>query len=99
MDLIVDFLAENHLSSELKEAKKVRRVSAWFWLSKDRRLYQKSFGGPYLLWLHPSKVDELLTKLHERVCGNHVGGRLLTHQAMTQGFWWPKMKKDATEYV
>ena len=29
----------------------------------------------------------------------HVGGRLLAHRAMTQGFWWPQMQKDAMEYV
>ena len=43
-------------------------------------------GGPYLLCLHPGKVDKLLTELHEGVCGSHVGGHLLAHRAMTQGF-------------
>ena len=47
------------------------------------------FGGPYLLCLHPEKVGELLAELHDRVCGNHVGGCSLAHRAMTQGFWWP----------
>ena len=26
-------------------------------------------------------------------------GVSLAHQAMTQGFWWPKMRNDAAEYV
>ena len=30
---------------------------------------------------------------------SHVRGRLLAHRAMTQGFWWPQMQKDATDYV
>ena len=30
MDPIVEFLAKNHLLSEVKEAEKVSRVSAWF---------------------------------------------------------------------
>ena len=55
-------------------------------MSEDCRLYQRSFGGPYLLCLHPGKVDKLLTELHEGVCGSHVGGHLLAHRAMTQGF-------------
>ena len=99
MDPIVEFLAENRLPSEAKEAEKVCRVSAQFWLSKDCRLYQRSFGGPYLLFLRPNKVDELLTELYEGICGNHVGGQSLAHRAMTQWFWWPKMQKDAAEYV
>ena len=49
--------------------------------------------------LHPGKVSELLTELHEGVCGGHVGGRSLAHRAMTQGFWWPKMRNDAAKYV
>ena len=64
-------------------------MAARYWLSTDRKLYQRSFGGPYLLCLHPEKVAELLVELHDGVCGNHVGGCLLAHRAMTQGFWWP----------
>ena len=44
----------------------------------DRKLYQSSFGGPYLLLLHPEKVNELLAKLHDGVCGNQVGGMLIS---------------------
>lgn len=43
-------------------------------------------GGPYLLCLHPDKVEELLAELHEGVCGSHVGGQSLAYRAMTQGF-------------
>ena len=61
------------------------------WLLADRKLYRRSFAGLYLLCLHPDKVNELLTKLHEGVCGSQFGGCTLAHQAMTQGFWWPQM--------
>ena len=89
MDPIIEFLAENRVSNDEKEVKKIRRIAAQYWLSEDHRLYRRSFERPYLLCLHPSKVDELLTELHEGVCGNHVGGRSLAHRAMIQGFWWP----------
>ena len=72
---------------------------ARYWLLADRKLYWKSFGGPYLLCLHPKKVNELLAELYDGVCGSHIGGRSLVHRAMTQGFWWPQMQKDAVEYV
>ena len=48
-------------------------MAARYWLSTDRKLYQRSFGGPYLLCLHLEKVGELLAELHDGVCGNHVG--------------------------
>ena len=63
------------MSSDEKEAGRVCRVTARYWLSA----YRRSFGGPYLLCLHPDKVNELLTEFHEGVCGNHVGGHSLAH--------------------
>lgn len=99
MDPIINFLAEDRIPNNEKEANKIRRVAARYWLSNERKLYHRSFGGPYLLFLHPEKVSQLLAELHEGVCGSHVGGRLLAHRAMTQGFWWPQMQKEAAEYV
>ena len=87
MDPIVDFLVEDRIPDDEKEASKVRRIASWYWLTTDRKLYRRSFGGPYLSCLHPRKVNEVLIELHEGVCGSHVGGCSLAHQAMTQGFW------------
>ena len=79
MDTIIDFLAEDRVPDDEKEANRVCRVAAQYWLSADRKLYWMSFGGLYLLWLHLEKVNELLAELHNGVCGNHVGGRSLAH--------------------
>ena len=83
MDPIIDFLAEDRVPDDEKEANRIRREAPRYWLSVDRKLYRRSFGGPYLLCLHPEKVNELLTELHDGVCGSHVGGRSLAHRAMT----------------
>ena len=91
MDLIVDFLAKDRIPDDEKEASRIHRIASRYWLLADRKLYRRSFGGSYLLCLHPGKVNEVLTELHEGVCGSHVEGRSLAHRAMTQGFWWPRM--------
>ena len=83
MDPIIEFLAEDRIPDDESEANKIRRVALQYWLSANRNLYRRSFGGLYLLCLHPGKVDELLAELHEEVCGGHVGGRSLAHRAMT----------------
>ena len=83
MDPIIDFLADDRIPDDEKKANKIRRVAARYWLFRYRKLYRRSFGGPYLLCLHPEKVGQLLAELHEGVCGNHVGGRSLAHRAMT----------------
>ena len=99
MDPYITFLSDGSLPTNEKEAEKVRRTSSHFWLFEDKKLYRRSFGGPYLLCLHPSKTIELLAELQEGVCGRHSSGRSLAHRAMTQGFWWLNMQREAAEYV
>ena len=53
MDPIVLFLKEDILPEEKSEAKKVRRKAPRFWLSKDQKLYKRSFSGSHLLCIHP----------------------------------------------
>ena len=86
MDSISLFLEKNILPEKKPEAEKVRRKAPWFWLSKDRKLYKRSFSGPYLLCVHLEASESLLEELHEGVCGSHTGGRSLSHRAITQGY-------------
>ena len=62
-------------------------------------MYKRSFFGPYLLCIHPEASELLLEELYEGICGSHTGGRSLSHKALTQGYWWPNMQKEAQEYV
>ena len=98
MDPISLFLERDILPEEKSEAEKVRRKAPHFWLSEDRKLYKRSFSGPYLLCIHPEASKSLLKELHERVYGSHIGGRSLSHRAIIQGYWWPSMQKEAQEY-
>ena len=94
MNPIVDFLVEDKVLDDEKEAKKIHRVAPQYWLSANHKLYLRSFGGPYLLCLHLENVNKLLSELHEWVCGGHVRGCSLVHKAMTQGFWWSQMQQN-----
>ena len=99
MDPTVLFLNEDILPKEKLEAEKVWRKAPWFWLSEDQKLYKCSFSGPYLLSMHPEASELLLEELHKGICGSHTGGRFLSHRAITQGYWWPNLQKEAQEYV
>ncbi|XP_075645518.1 uncharacterized protein LOC142616581 [Castanea sativa] len=79
IDLIINFLSKDRTSEDEKEAARVRRTTARYWLSTDRKLYRRSFEGPYLQCLRLDQAKELLGELHEGVCGSHVGGRSLAH--------------------
>ena len=87
MDSIVLFLKEDVLPENKSEADKVRRKVSWFWLFEDQKLYKRSFSNPYLLCVHPKVIELLLEELNEGICGSHMGGRSLSHRALTQGYW------------
>ena len=93
------FLKNGILPEDKTEVEKVRRKALRFWLSKDQKLYKRSYSGPYLLCIHPEVVEILLKELHKEICGSHTGGRSLAHSALTQGYWWPSMQKSSQEYV
>ena len=99
MDSIIQFLKEDILPEERTEADKIRRKATRYWLSENKKLYKHSFSGPYLLCVHPELTEMLLEELHEGICGSHTGGRSLAHSAITQGYWWPNMQREALEYV
>ena len=99
MDSIVLYLKEDILQEDKLEAEKTRRKALCFWLSENQKLYMRSFSGPYLLCVHPEATELLLEELHGGICGSHTGGRSLSHKAITQGYWWPNMQKEAQEYV
>ena len=99
MDSIILFLREDTLPEEMIEADKVRRKATRFWLSENQKLYKRSFSRPYLLCIHPEMTESLLEELHEGICRSHTGGRSLAHRAITQGYWWPNMQREAQEYV
>ena len=83
MDSISLFLEKDILLEEKSKAEKVHRKTPRFWLSEDKKLYKRSFSGPYLLCVHPEVSESLLEEFHEGVCGSHTGGKSLSHRAIT----------------
>ena len=98
MDPIQIYIATRELPNDKDKAHKVMVQLARFSMI-DRQLYKRSLGGPYLMCLTPKKGQYVLAKLHEGICGNHPEGRTLAHQAHTEGYYWPTMKTDTTDYV
>ena len=80
------FLEEDILLKDKLEADKVRRNAPRFWLFEDKKLYKRFFSKPYLLCIHPEASELLLKELHKGICGSHMGGRSLSHRALTQGY-------------
>ena len=83
MDPILLFLKDDILLEDKGEANSVQRKALRFWLSKDQKLYKRSFFGLYLLCIHPEVVKPPLEELHKGIYGNHSEGRSLAHMALT----------------
>ena len=98
MDLIIRYIDTGELPSERDKAHKVQVQSARFSLI-DGQLFKRSLGGLYLKCLTPEQGQYVLAELHERICGNHPGGRTLAHKVHTQGYYWSTMKADAVNHT
>jgi len=42
---------------------------------------------------------QIMSELHEGICGNHIGRRTLSLKAIRAGYYWPMMKEDCVKYV
>ena len=79
----MSFLKDDTLPEEKLEAEKIRRKAPRFWLFEDHKLYKRSYSILYFLCIHPEALELLLEELHEGICGSHIGGRSLSHRAIT----------------
>ena len=68
----------------------MRRKASRFWLFGNQKLFKRLFS---------KAIELILEELHEGIYGSHTGGRSLSHRALTQGYWWPKMQQDAMDYA
>ena len=98
MDPIWDYLVEGLLPNDLKEASKLRTMSAGFIIHRGA-LYKRGFFTPVLKCIVGGDTDYVLREVHEGVSGNHIGARALAGKVLRQGYYWPTMLKDATELV
>ena len=98
MTPIIEYLEQDILPEDKNEARRIRAKSARFTIIQGK-LYKRSFSGPYLKCINPAEAKYVLAELHEGECGNHSGGRSLAHRALTQGYYWPTMRADSSDYA
>ena len=54
---------------------------------------------PYLRCLRPDEAEYVMREIHEGVCDSHSRKRSLAQKALRQGYYWPTMHKDLTDFV
>ena len=98
MDPIWDYLIDELLLDDPKEASKLRMRSARFTIHKGS-LYKRGFFTLILKCIAAKDAEYVLREVHEGICGNHIGARALAGKALRQGYYWPTMLRDATKLV
>ena len=98
MDPIWDYIIDERLPDDPKEAAKIRTRSARFTNHKGS-LYKRGFFTPILKCIAGTDTKYVLREVHEGICGNHIGARALAGKVLRQGYYWPTILRDATDLV
>ncbi|GAV58199.1 RVT_3 domain-containing protein [Cephalotus follicularis] len=98
MTPFINWLRNGILPEDPAEARKLVQRSNRFQL-RDGILYKRSFSFPWLRCSTPLEASYALREVHEGVCGNHTGGRTLSHKLLRQGYYWLTLHQDAIDLV
>ena len=98
MGNIIIYLKEDKLSEDREQARRVRYHAEHYLLLNDR-FYKRRVSTLLLQCLNDKEAKEVLSEIHDRVCGNHAVGQSLTHKTLLQGFFWPTMNQDTADYT
>jgi hypothetical protein len=73
---IIQFLRNGLLPEDKVAARKIKIQAARFCLLGEV-LYKRGYSEPLLKCLSKTEADYVLREIHEGVCGDHLGGRML----------------------
>ncbi|XP_021723328.1 uncharacterized protein LOC110690721 [Chenopodium quinoa] len=97
-DKILAYLIHGAGPADKGELKRLRKDSVWFVMYQGQ-LYKRGFALPLQRCITDFEPARLLEELHEGSCGNHLGARALSREAVRRGYYWPTMNADAIAYV
>ncbi|KAG5565187.1 hypothetical protein RHGRI_001176 [Rhododendron griersonianum] len=95
---IVDYITNGALPDDNVKARQLKIRAAKYLMMGDV-LYRRSFSLPYLRCLIPLESTRAMEEVHQGVCGDHQGGRMLSYKLLRLGYYWPSMQKDYKSMV
>ena len=81
MEPIWDYIIDERLPDDPKEAAKIRTRSTRFTNHKGS-LYKRGFFTPMLKCIAGKDTEYVLREVHEGICGNHIGARALAGKVL-----------------
>ncbi|XP_058189300.1 uncharacterized protein LOC131306887 [Rhododendron vialii] len=95
---IVDYITNGRLPDDKVKARQLKIRAAKYLMMGDV-LYRRSFSLPYLRCLTTTESERAMEEVHQGVCGDHQGGRMLAYKLLSLGYYWPSMQKDCNSMV
>ncbi|XP_022000406.2 uncharacterized protein LOC110897975 [Helianthus annuus] len=86
MSSIITYLQHGILPEGKAEARKLQHKALNYEMA-DGILYRKSFMGPLLRCVDKTDAQYLVHKIHEGLCGIHVGPRMVVAKIMNAGYY------------
>jgi len=96
MTPVIQYLTDGTCKADQEKAMK-QQCTRYTMINED--LYQRGYSTPLLKCITNKRVEYILTKIHEGVCGNHAGARTMAAKVLRAGYYWPTMQCDSVEYV
>ena len=65
----------------------------------DGAFYKRGVNDILLQYISQADGTQLLTEIHNGMCGSHTSYRMLIGKAFRHEFYWPTAKQDAMHIV
>ncbi|XP_074378363.1 uncharacterized protein LOC141719898 [Apium graveolens] len=98
MTHIRNFMAKRILPLDQREALKIKQKASNYNIINGR-MYCRSVSQPLLRCLNVEEQQQALKMVHEGICREHLAGWSLAFKILRQGFFWPTLRADASEYA
>ncbi|XP_074374261.1 uncharacterized protein LOC141714654 [Apium graveolens] len=98
MTLFINYLEKGELPEDKGKAQRLKAKTAKFFL-EEGILFRRIFSSPILKCIDPAEAEYCLMEVHEGICGDHMSAKALAHKIIRQGYYWPTIHKDASDFV
>ncbi|XP_062118866.1 uncharacterized protein LOC133832557 [Humulus lupulus] len=95
---IMKYLKDGTLPTHKREDRRLAYKAARYTLV-DGVLYKRGFSMLLLWCVDEEEAMKVLYYIHEGECKNHVSMPSTIRKAMRQGYYWPSMEKDASDFA
>ncbi|KAA3465532.1 RVT_3 domain-containing protein [Gossypium australe] len=62
-------------------------------------LYKKGYFQPLLQCFAPLEAKYVIREIHEGICGDHLGEKLLAQKVLRQRYYWPIVQKETYHMI